>query len=207
MNMMRHCRQCRADAVGLLGEDRGAEFTMDKIEKMDIDYSAAMEKRAQLHETFRQKLDAKQAEAQHKVKEPTLLAPEGTRPVLMAIASKGGGLINQHFGHAREFMVYEASPAGVRFIGHRKTDLYCSGGDTCGEAESSLDQIIRSLEGCEAVLCSKVGYEPWGALEAAGIQPNGEHGMEPIEEAVAAVYGEMLRAGKLAEPLAHVMAG
>ena len=32
MNMMRHCRQCRADAVGLLGEDRGAEFTMDKIE-------------------------------------------------------------------------------------------------------------------------------------------------------------------------------
>ncbi|HOV04947.1 MAG TPA: nitrogenase cofactor biosynthesis protein NifB, partial [Kaistiaceae bacterium] len=28
MNMMRHCRQCRADAVGLLGEDRGQEFTM-----------------------------------------------------------------------------------------------------------------------------------------------------------------------------------
>ena len=26
MNMMRHCRQCRADAVGLLGEDQGAEF-------------------------------------------------------------------------------------------------------------------------------------------------------------------------------------
>jgi hypothetical protein len=30
--MMRHCRQCRADAVGLLGEDRGAEFTLDKID-------------------------------------------------------------------------------------------------------------------------------------------------------------------------------
>ena len=26
MNMMRHCRQCRADAVGLLGEDRGARI-------------------------------------------------------------------------------------------------------------------------------------------------------------------------------------
>ena len=25
MKMMRHCRQCRADAVGLLGEDRGEE--------------------------------------------------------------------------------------------------------------------------------------------------------------------------------------
>ena len=29
MNMMRHCRQCRADAVGLLGEDRSAEFTLE----------------------------------------------------------------------------------------------------------------------------------------------------------------------------------
>jgi nitrogen fixation protein NifB len=47
------------------------------------------------------------------------------------------------------------------------------------------------------VLCSKVGYEPWGPLEAAGIQPNGEHAMEPIEEAVAAVYEEMRAAGKL----------
>jgi len=31
MNMMRHCRQCRADAVGLLGEDRSDEFTTEKI--------------------------------------------------------------------------------------------------------------------------------------------------------------------------------
>ena len=46
MAMMRHCRQCRADAVGMLGEDRGDEFTMDKIESMEIDYATAMEKRA-----------------------------------------------------------------------------------------------------------------------------------------------------------------
>jgi nitrogen fixation protein NifB len=173
---------------------------MDKIENMEIDYSAAMEKRADLHEKVRQELDAKQNKAKQKAASPVALAPTGTRPVLMAIASKGGGLVNQHFGHAREFLVYEASPAGVRFIGHRKTELYCAGGDTCGEAESSLSQIIRALVGCEVVLCSKVGHEPWEILEAAGIQPNGEHGAEPIEEAVAAVYGEMWRTGKLAEP-------
>jgi nitrogen fixation protein NifB len=34
-NLMRHCRQCRADAVGLLGEDRSEEFTLDKIEEME----------------------------------------------------------------------------------------------------------------------------------------------------------------------------
>jgi nitrogen fixation protein NifB len=49
------------------------------------------------------------------------------------------------------------------------------------------------------VLCSKVGYEPWGPLEAAGIQPNGEHAMEAIEDAVLAVYEEMRAAGKLDE--------
>jgi nitrogen fixation protein NifB len=36
--MMRHCRQCRADAVGLLGEDRSAEFTTDKIMAMEVNY-------------------------------------------------------------------------------------------------------------------------------------------------------------------------
>ena len=35
------------------------------------------------------------------------------------------------------------------------------------------------------------------SLEAAGIAPNGEHAMEPIEEAVAAVYAELIEAGKL----------
>ena len=97
----------------------------------------------------------------------------------MAVPTKGGGVINEHFGHAREFLIYEASPAGVRFIGHRKTMPYCEGGDTCGDGESALDETIRVLAGCEVVLCSKIGYEPWGQLEAAGIQPNGEHAMEP----------------------------
>jgi nitrogen fixation protein NifB len=49
MAMMRHCRQCRADAVGMLGEDRGAEFSLDKIETLEIDYPQAMARRRQVH--------------------------------------------------------------------------------------------------------------------------------------------------------------
>jgi nitrogen fixation protein NifB len=202
MNMMRHCRQCRADAVGLLGEDRGQEFTMDKIEAMDIDYTAAMARRAEVHAEIERELAMKQQAHQAKVQlvgiEGLSKARSGTRSVLMAVATKGGGVINEHFGHAREFLVYEASGSGVRFIGHRKTTPYCEGGDTCGDGESALDQTLRVLAGCEVVLASKVGYEPWGPLEAAGIQPNGEHAMEVIEDAVAAVYEEMRVAGKLA---------
>jgi len=64
-----------------------------------------------------------------------------------------------------------------------------------------LDKTLKVLAGCEAVLCSKIGYEPWVPLEAAGIQPNGEHAMEAIEDAVLAVYQEMRAAGKLVAKL------
>ena len=196
MNMMRHCRQCRADAVGMLGEDRGDEFTIEKVEQMEIDYPAAMKRRAEYHASIEIQREVEKSDSSQAFVSLASLQPkrEG-RPVLMAVASSGGGIINQHFGHASEFLIYEASMNDVRFIGHRKVDLYCTGGDTCGEAESKLQKTIRSLEGCEAVLCSKVGYEPWGQLEQAGIQPNGEHAMEPIEAAVAAVYAEMVANG------------
>jgi nitrogen fixation protein NifB len=115
------------------------------------------------------------------------------------VSTKGGGVINEHFGHAHEFLVYEASPSGVRFIGHRKTTPYCEGGSSCGDGETALDETLRVLKGCEVVLSARIGFEPWAPLEAAGIQPNGEHAMEPIEEAIAAVYEELRAAGKLDE--------
>ncbi|MDD2664445.1 MAG: nitrogenase cofactor biosynthesis protein NifB [Dechloromonas sp.] len=203
MAMMRHCRQCRADAVGLLGEDRGDEFTMDKIDVMDIDYAAAMARRKEVHDAIIDQLEAKRGNAPAAAVDRGI--PAGSRPVLMAVAGKNG-VVAEHFGHAREFLIYEASPAGVRFIGHRKTELYCGGMDSCGDgdvieagaSESLLDRNIRILEGCEVVLCAKIGYEPWGKLEAAGIAPNGEHAMEAIEDAVLAVYKEIAATGKLA---------
>lgn len=200
MNMMRHCRQCRADAVGLLGEDRGAEFTLEKIEEMDIDYQQAMQKRAEVHAA----IEADRALQQQSLAtaasvDQTLELEKQLRPILVAVASKGGGIINQHFGHAKEFLIYQASAQGVRFIGHRKVDLYCAGNESCGDDESVLQKTIKSLHGCELVLCSKIGFEPWTELEQAGIQANGEYAMEQIEVALAKVYREMALAGLVYE--------
>jgi len=202
MNMMRHCRQCRADAVGLLGEDRGDEFTLDKIDAMDIDYEAAMAVRAELRARVTAELEAKRQKAHAPapqviqfMQRPQKSALVGRR-VLMAVAAKSG-VVAVHFGHAKEFLVYEASAAGAKFVGHRKAEQYCAGDETCGDGESVLDRTIKALAGCEVVLCSKIGIEPWGKLEAAGIQPNGEHAMEPVADAVMAVWNEMLAAGKL----------
>ncbi|MER2518365.1 MAG: nitrogenase cofactor biosynthesis protein NifB [Candidatus Accumulibacter phosphatis] len=218
MAMMRHCRQCRADAIGLLGEDRGSEFSMDKVDALDlgeIDYQAAMLRRKEVHDEIIEQLEQKRA-ARHAAPtalpvtatasdDPATLPRENLRSVLMAVAGRNG-VVADHFGHAREFLIYEASPAGARFVGHRKTDLYCNGPETCGEdggdPQSLLEHIIAALAGCEVVLCSKIGFEPWSRLEAAGIMPNGEHALEPIDAAVLAVYQEMAASGRLAQPAA-----
>jgi len=185
MNMMRHCRQCRADAVGLLGEDRGAEFTVDRIAEMEVDYESAMVRRAEVHAGIEQQRTAL-APAQPIVPAPLRVEEGPGQAVLVAVASKGGGVINEHFGHAREFLVYEADANGVRLVGHRRADPYCSGADTCGE--NPLEAVIRALEGVDAVLCSRIGIGPWEALEAAGILPDVDHALDAIEEAIADLY-------------------
>jgi nitrogen fixation protein NifB len=205
MNMMRHCRQCRADAVGLLGEDRGQEFTLDKIEAMDIDYEAAMNKRANVHAGIEAHRDALRAEKERAATQTTLLAPIGTPPARIAVTTKGGGVINEHFGHAKEFLVYEASPEGIRFIGPRKVNnAYCVGPDVCpdgAEKGTVLEAILDSLSDCSAVVSAKVGIEPWSQLEAAGITPNGAYAMDLIEDAVKGMYSDLVGQGWSAKDL------
>lgn len=198
MNMMRHCRQCRADAVGLLGEDRGAEFTLDKIEAMEFDYEEIRARRAAVQSAIAEEMNKPKVQVATVSLAALKRGAAATPPVLMAVASKGGNVVNQHFGHATEFLVYEASSNGVRFVGTRRTDQYCVGSDHCDEGEDKLALAITALDGCRAVLCARIGITPWEALEAAGIKPDSGHAMEPIEEAVAALYAAMAEAGELA---------
>ncbi len=162
MKMMRHCRQCRADAVGLLGEDRSQEFSKENFLEMTPEYDPA--KRQEVHagiEKFRQELKAAKELAQD-----TNLTLSGEK-LLVAVATKGGGLVNQHFGHAKEFQIYEVDGNEVQFIAHRKIDHYCQGG--YGE-DATLDNIIKALSDCQAVLVAKIGECPKEQLHQAGIQ-------------------------------------
>ncbi len=162
MKMMRHCRQCRADAVGLLGEDRSQEFTKEKFMTMKPEYNA--EDRQLVHtriELRRQELAEEKKALQGKNQ-------QATPKILVAVASKGGGLVNQHFGHAKEFLIYEVDGNSVNFVGHRKIDHYCQSG--YGE-EATMDNILKAIADCRAVLCSKIGTCPQEKLKQAGIEP------------------------------------
>jgi nitrogen fixation protein NifB len=181
-NLMRHCRQCRADAVGLLGEDRGQEFTLDQLPEEAV-YDPS------IREAYRNVVAKERgdhvAAKRSAVDELKVLADQR---VLVAVATKGGGRVNQHFGHAKEFQVYEAGADGVTFIGHRKVeDAYCQGG--FGE-DATLESTIRTLAGIDAVLCAKIGDCPKKDLAAAGIRVSDAHAFEYIEAAIAAYYTE-----------------
>ncbi len=163
MKMMRHCRQCRADAVGLLGEDRSQEFTKENFLEMTPEYD--IEKRQEVHAQI-----AKVREEQQAAKEARAAAKKAANApkILVAVATKGGGMVNQHFGHAREFQIFEVDGTEAKFVGHRKVDQYCQGG--FGE-EESLDGMLKMLEDCKAVLVSKIGHCPQESLQKAGIEP------------------------------------
>ncbi|WP_408740900.1 nitrogenase cofactor biosynthesis protein NifB [Acetobacter sp. LMG 32666] len=181
--LMRHCRQCRADAVGLLGEDRGQEFTLDQLaESVAYDPSRRVNYRALVSEMRGEHEAAKRAASE------SLVDVQQAPSALVAIATKGGGRINQHFGHATEFQIYEISAQGIKFVGHRKTDQYCEGG--WGE-DATLDGVIAALEGVSAVLCGKIGDCPKESLAAAGIVATDAYALEWIEEGIGHWYEQV----------------
>lgn len=162
MKMMRHCRQCRADAVGLLGEDRSQEFTKDKFLTMSPEYDSKT--RLKIHSDIEKAQKAiKTAKLQRTIKNK-----QRGETILIAVATKGSGLVNQHFGHAKEFQIFEVDGVDVKFVGHRKVDHYCQGG--YGE-KATLDNIITAIKDCKAVLASKIGDCPQEMLYNVGIEP------------------------------------
>jgi len=174
--VMRHCRQCRADAVGRLGEDRFASFTLARLPP-----GPARDAR-ELRGERREAVGRARAIAARE-RDAALLRVVGVPAELsarVAVATRSGGLVEQHFGHAREFLVYDVSRAGARLVGRRATEQYCSGGE--GD-DDVLGRALRALVDCDAVLVAKVGHCPKGQLSAAGIEPVTDRAFQPIEAA------------------------
>ncbi len=186
-NLMRHCRQCRADAVGLLGEDRSSEFTLDKIEEMEVVYDFDRRR------SYQDKVETER-QAQHAAKLEALAATTGGSAeiddgmkVLVAVATKGGGRVNEHFGHVTEFQVFEVSAKEALFVGHRRVDQYCPGGFGVDE---QLPSVVRAINDCHAVLVAKIGACPRDELKGAGIEPVDGYVDEFIEKAALSWFAD-----------------
>jgi len=179
--LMRHCRQCRADAVGRLSEDRFATYTLARLPPGPA--RDTRELRAERRDAV-ERARAIAASEREAALSRVAAVPAGLS-ARIAVATRGGGLVDQHFGHAREFLVYDVARDGPRLVGRRTTERYCSGGDGDDDA---LTVALRALADCDAVLVAKVGHCPMGQLAAAGIEPVTTQAFQPIEAAALAWF-------------------
>jgi MoaA/NifB/PqqE/SkfB family radical SAM enzyme len=130
---MYHCRQCRADAAGLLGQDLSLDAGL--------------------------------------CPEPEALPGTRADPVRVAVATKSGVRVDQHFGHAEAFRVYEYAGGTVRFVENRPVPAYCRSSGECGLRTDRIDAIIETIADCAAVLSLRIGELPRAALAERGIRP------------------------------------
>lgn len=133
---MRHCQQCRADAIGLLHEDRSQEFRM-----------------------CNRVIDNKTMESEPK------------QVYQIAVTSKYGKLVDQHFGHATRLLIFQGDGQDFQLRETRNVGQYCAGMAECDAEDSTYgrDQIIEALRDCNAVLTMRIGYHAKKQLKKRGI--------------------------------------
>ncbi len=91
----------------------------------------------------------------------------------MAVASKSGLMVDEHFGHAQQLAIFESNGTSVRFVENRNLDTYCKGSDACLKEQSKdvrMQRVVSLLADCDALLCLRAGTEPMRMLADAGIE-------------------------------------
>ena len=193
MKLMSHCRQCRADAVGLIGEDRGEEFTPDVYENMswdELEDKYNMDARAKRHEVienWRAALD--QANERIKIEQASKEQLSSTGETkLVAVTSAGEGTVNLHFGNVTEFLIYEVGDKAIKFVMHRKVENpYCKGPEDC-DGSYPIEEIKNTLKDCDILLTEKIGGCPMEELQSINLICDETYAFKPIEKSVHEAY-------------------
>ena len=77
----------------------------------------------------------------------------------VAVVSSDGKVINQHFGKASRFYIFEVDSGKIQFLEVRETTPLCGSADY-GNPEEVLGRTISLISDCEALLCSRIGNRP-----------------------------------------------
>ncbi len=88
----------------------------------------------------------------------------------VAIVSSDGKVINQHFGKASSFLIFEVDCGKIQLIEVRNTAPLC-GSAEYGHADEALRRTISLIADCEVVLCARIGSGAEEELRKNGIKP------------------------------------
>lgn len=118
------------------------------------------------------------------------ILPFGKGEIFVAVATKGEGQIDLHFGHAEEFAIYAVAPKGIRYLETRQVEHYCQGG--YGD-EDKREVILRAIADCTALFVARVGDGPRTKLSGAGIEPVDDYPFGSIEASIGEWYAKRSR--------------
>ncbi len=95
--------------------------------------------------------------------------------MLFAVSSKSGVLVDQHFGHATDFYIYEYLNKSIRFREKRSVSKYCDGSESCdgmggGNKEGKMDAILEAVKDCNGVVAMRIGEVPKQKLKEQSIE-------------------------------------
>lgn len=109
-------------------------------------------------------------------------------PLKLAVASKEGLAISEHFGHAKQFRIYLATAESCEFLEQREVAHYCHGqhGD-----QVAMAAILESIKDCHAVFVAKIGDGPSQKLQAIGVRAVQDYAYEAIEASLLAYVGSL----------------
>jgi nitrogen fixation protein NifX len=85
----------------------------------------------------------------------------------IAIASNNGESVNQHFGQAENFLIYEITDGQVNFIEDREVEAASNGID---HSPLGLARVADTLQDCSAVFVSKIGMQASRYLYQRGLK-------------------------------------
>ncbi|MDR0984761.1 MAG: diguanylate cyclase [Ruminococcus sp.] len=72
----------------------------------------------------------------------------------IAIASIGNEYVDQHFGNAKYWQIYEKIGEEYIFLEQRLTSSYCK-----GSCEGGFEHIISKLNDCDGIFVAKIGEQ------------------------------------------------
>ena len=88
----------------------------------------------------------------------------------IAVATTDGKTVNEHFGRAEKFLIYNVTGTKFDLLMEKHVEPYATGSKDHDFDVSRFHEVVKGLKDCEKVFITKIGDEPAGALKAMGIE-------------------------------------
>ena len=91
--------------------------------------------------------------------------------MIIAVASQSGKTVDQHFGQAESFKIFDYKSSNPQQISEVAVEPFSQKTPDHSFDEQRFKQTVSALEGCKALVVSQIGEVPAQHLRQAGITP------------------------------------